>query len=213
MGILKSTAFFLSVLAVLALACGDASRPPNPTPAEYTVATPTAATVGETLLAPAATPQATPVPLPSGSPVALSLEFASGLVAPGRQFVLEVQVDPGGRGISGVQFDLRFPPQAVEVLDISPGPLVGAEPLEITGPGDGAGVFRYAAARTGEITAPTPKARVATIRLRVLGGVAVGTPLQVRLQDVKVAEPAGDAFRAVMEVTVSPALTLVVTPS
>lgn len=218
MAILRSTPFFLSVLAVLAVACGG-TPPPNPTLGEYTVATPTVAAGSETLPAPATTPHAIPLPTltggppPSGSPVALSLEFTSGRVAPDRQVVLEVQVDPGGRGISGVQFDLRFPPQGVEVLEVSPGPLLGPEPLEIKGPGDGVGVFRYAAARTDETPLLTLRERLATIRLRVLDGVAVGTPLRVWLQDVKVAEPAGDTFRAVVEVTVSPGLTLVVTPS
>lgn len=217
---LKSTALFLSVLAALAIACGDAplqatptamsaltpgpmpAPPPSPTPAGYTVATP-APTADASL----------PRSSFRGRTVALSLEFASGRVAPGRQFVLEVQVDPEGRGISGVQFGLHFPPQEVEVLDVYPGPLLGPEPLEIKGPGDGPGVFRYAAARTGETLPPTPRGRVATIRLRALDGVAAGTNLRLWLQDVKVAEPAGDTFRAVVEVTVSPALTLVATPS
>lgn len=214
MGILRPTAFFLAVLAVLALACGGATPLPNPTPAEYPVATyPTMAPGRETPSAPAATPHATPAPTATSSPTPAGsfpfvwLELTSRVLEPGRQFWLDVRLDPRGHSISGVQFDLRFPPQEVEVLEVSPGPLLGAGPLEIKGPGNAVGVFRYAAARSGEATPPSPPERLATIRLRVLGGVAPGTPLRVWLQDVKVAEPAGDTFRAVVEVTVSPPLT------
>lgn len=147
---------------------------------------------------------------PSAKAAILTLKLASGQVAPGREFSLDVQLDPHGRGISGVQFDLHFPAGQIEVLDIQPGTLLGPDPLDFKKVKDEPGVVVYAAARRGATRPGTAAGRFATVRLRVLDDVAVGTNFQVWLQEVQIADE--NIQRVAEVVTNSPLALAVVAP-
>ena len=213
----------LVVLTALAIACGGGGPTATPTltprPAPGTTATapsPTTAPTGSATTAPtgsATTPptgSATTVTTPPSGPASLSFELASGQVAPGQDFTLDVRLSPRGRGISGVQFDLHFPPEQLEVLEARPGTLLGSGPLEIKQPGDEPGVYLYVAARIGETVPPTRAGLVATLKLRVLDAVATGTVLQMSLQEMILSD---QDVKRVQEVVVDPPLELVVEAS
>ena len=197
----------LVVLTALAIACGGGGPTATPTltprPAPGTTATAPSPTT-------APTGSATTVTTPPSGPASLSFELASGQVAPGQDFTLDVRLSPRGRGISGVQFDLHFPPEQLEVLEARPGTLLGSGPLEIKQPGDEPGVYLYVAARIGETVPPTRAGLVATLKLRVLDAVATGTVLQMSLQEVILSD---QDVKRVQEVVVDPPLELVVEAS
>ena len=219
----------LVVLTALAIACGGGG--PTATPTLTPRPTPgTTATAPSPTTAP--TGSATTVTTPPSGPASLSFELyswnyghgaithhgsywvghhmASGQVAPGQDFTLDVRLSPRGRGISGVQFDLHFPPEQLEVLEARPGTLLGSGPLEIKQPGDEPGVYLYVAARIGETVPPTRAGLVATLKLRVLDAVATGTVLQMSLQEVILSD---QDVKRVQEVVVDPPLELVVEAS
>jgi hypothetical protein len=108
-----------------------------------------------------------------------------------------------------VQFDLHFPAGHIEVLDIQPGTLLGPDPLEVKKLKDAPGVVVYAAARRGATRPGTTASRFATVRLRVLDHVAIGTGFQVRLQEVQIAD---ENIQRVAEVVTNSPLELVVNP-
>ena len=197
----------LVVLTALAIACGGggptATPTLTPTPAPGTTATAPSPTT-------APTGSATTVTTPPSGPASLSFELASGQVAPGQEFTLDVRLSPRGRGISGVQFDLHFPPEQLEVLEARPGTLLGSGPLEIKQPGDEPGVYLYVAARIGETIPPTRAGLAVTLKLRVLDAVATGTVLQMSLQEVILSD---QDVKRVQEVVVDPPLDLVVEAS
>ena len=121
---------------------------------------------------------------------------------------MEVRLDPQGRGISGVQFDLQFTPSVVEVVNIRPGPLLGPSPLEVNNPGDKPGILVYAAARQGATKSNTPPGAVATMRLRVLDKVPVGTKLDLSLANVQLAD---ENIQRVPDILVTPLMEVKVT--
>lgn len=132
------------------------------------------------------------------------------IAIPDSEFLLEVRLDPQGRGISGVQFDLEVSPQPLQVVDIAPGVVLGPDPVEIEIIGSESGIATYAAARRGPTHSPTPAGAVAVVRLMVPAELAPGTPVQVSLQRVKIADA---DIHQVREVTVaSPVHLIIATP-
>ena len=101
---------------------------------------------------------------------------------------MDVLLDPRGRKVSGVQFDLLFPLGQVEVLGVQPGTLLGPDPLEVELTESRPGVLVYAVARQGPIPQGTPAGRLATAQLRVLDTVRIGTRLQLLLQAAQIAD-------------------------
>jgi len=124
----------------------------------------------------------------TGVGVNTGVGMASGQPAPGREFTLEVKLEPRGPGISGVQFRLHFPQDWVEVLDIVPGNLLGPAPLEVKQPKEEPGGFLYAAARRGKTTQNTPPGQVAVVRMRVTEDAPPGITLRAWLREVLIAD-------------------------
>lgn len=101
---------------------------------------------------------------------------------------MDVRLDPRGRSVSGVQLDLHFPLEQVEVLGVQPGTMLGPNPLEVKLTASKSGVLVYAAARRGATTSGTQAGRFATVRFRVLDTVSIGTRLQLQLQAARIAD-------------------------
>jgi len=123
----------------------------------------------------------------------LSLELASGQPAPGRDFTVAVKLEPGGSGISGVQFLLEFPKRWIAILDIIPGTLLGPTPLavkqrDLKQRKEDPGGFLYAAARRGKTPQNTPPGQVAVVLMRVAEAAPPGIPLRLRLREVLLAD-------------------------
>ena len=88
---------------------------------------------------------------------------------PGEHFEVGVQIEPGDQGVSAVEINLAFEPQAIQVVDVRPGALLGERPL----PGmleidNEVGSLNYSLARVGETIAPTPDAVFAVIMFQIL---------------------------------------------
>ena len=199
---LKLTTPMPLIVAALLVACGGGG-PATKIPALPPASTPSG-TASPSLKPSSTSPSAVPIG-PVATAAILSLGFASGEVAPGREFQLEVRLDPKGHGISGAQFELHFLPNQVAVLGIRPGTLLGPDPLEINKIGDKPGVLVYAAARRGVAALPTPARRFASVELWVLDDVAVGAAIQVWLQAAQVAD---ENIQRVTEVDTRPPVQL-----
>ena len=90
-------------------------------------------------------------------------------VKPGEQFEVEVQVEPGKQGVSAVEINLSFEPQAMQVVDVKPGALLGERSLPgILNIDNEAGTVSYSLARIGKTETPTPTASFAVITFQVL---------------------------------------------
>lgn len=186
----------LAVATLIFAACGGpqpASQPGTPA-ADMATTTESLIPAVETASAPlAGIPAATPQPEPEpGTALTWALDPPGnqGLSAE-QEFFLKVDLDPMGRGVSGAQFTLYFPPDSVRVLKVVPGSLLGPEPLVIEQAGMEPGELVLAMARRGETKAPTGAGLLAEIHLKVTredtktdrdGGVII------RLAQVKVVD-------------------------
>lgn len=102
------------------------------------------------------------------SAVTVWIEPSSQEVKVGQEFTATVYVDPGGCGVSGGEINLNFGADAMEIADVEPGGLLGSDPLVGVKQIDNeAGKIRYALARSGPTTPPTPPGDFATVRFNV----------------------------------------------
>ena len=107
--------------------------------------------------------------------VIVSLEPSLVRVAPGEEFTISVSVDPGGRGISGGEVDLKFDPRVLEAREIVPGDLLGPEPLfGLKEVDNEKGSLRVALARKGSTSAPTKPGILITVKFSVAEGAPPG---------------------------------------
>ncbi len=177
---------------LLVAACGGSSPSPTPTPTSAANATvtprPTPAVVAtipvplpETTVT--STPSATPTALP---PVLITLTSTSKQLRPGESLDVEVNLDPMGRGISGVQLSIDYDTGVLEVVGMAPGELLGREPVTV-GPivDEATGVLQYAAARIGETSPPTQSGTFATLQLKVLETARAGDATTLTITEVK----------------------------
>lgn len=94
---------------------------------------------------------------------------------PGEQFAIKVQVEPVKQGISAVEINLSFEPEAMQVIEVKPGTLLGERPLSgILNIDNEAGTLSYSLARIGETEAPTRAATFAVITFQVLQWAKAG---------------------------------------
>ena len=99
-------------------------------------------------------------------------------VTRGQQFQIEVLVDPDANGVSGGEIHLTYDPALVQVIDVTPGTLLGDNPLQgAKDINNGAGLLTYAIARVGETSVPSGAGTLAVITLRVPTTAAVGSTL------------------------------------
>ena len=138
------------------------------------------------------------------------MELPYGQPAPGREFTLDVRLDPRGRGISGVQFKLDVPGRLPEVLDITRGSLLGANPLQVNQPASEPGTIVYAVARRGKIQSPAAKGLVATVRLKAADEARPGNSRRIQLEEEVIAD---QAIQRISKVSVGPALELQLAPA
>ena len=125
---------------LLGVACTAAT--PTPTPTRTPEATPT-----PTLTS---TPTAAPEPTPPPGGVVAWVHPASQELRAGQGTLLEVRVRSVDVGVSGVEVELAFDPQALEVALAGTGNVLGASPVAGLQEVDGEqGVVRVALARVG----------------------------------------------------------------
>ncbi len=121
-------------------------------------------------------PRPTPTPEVVAQPtVPVFLNPKSQHASPGSEVTVNVEVMPAGWGVSAGEIGLSFDASALEAVKVTPGSLLGANPLLGTQKLDNtAGTVTYALARAGATTAPGARAVLATVTFKV-GPTARGT--------------------------------------
>lgn len=201
-----------ALLAILLVAgCGGSKATPTPTltPTPGPTATPTAGaatpTVQDTTEAPT-TPEASP----SLEALELTLDLASGRVERGEEFTIVVNLDPVGRGISGVQIKIEYDSAIFKAVGAEPGDLLGSGPAEAGPMFDQAkGSFDYAAARIGPTEAPTSPGRFAIFKFQTLESAPAGAMTAIRITEAKIPD---ENIRPISEISIGPALELQISP-
>ena len=110
-----------------------------------------------------------------GKQVSIALSPSAKQVTPGEQFKVEAPVKPGKQGISAGEINLSFDSQAMQVVEVKLGELLGKRPLAgILNIDNEAGTLSYSLARIGETTAPTSDTTFAVITLQILNSAQPG---------------------------------------
>jgi hypothetical protein len=110
-----------------------------------------------------------------GKQVSIALSLSAKQVTPGEQFKVQVQVEPQKQGVSAGEINLSFDSQAMQVVEVKPGTLLGERPLAgILNIDNEAGTLGYSLARIGETTAPTSGAAFAIVTFQILNSAQPG---------------------------------------
>lgn len=157
---------------------------PRPEATAAPVVTPTpihgATTPSPVVVTPTAPPKPTPGPAPSPtpiqpvSPVYITLSSMEGKV--GMELEARVWVKVEGYGISAGEILVTFDASSVKVMAVEPGELLGSNPLVgLKNIDNEAGTVKYALARAGSTSVPTPPGVLAILKLKVLESAKSGT--------------------------------------
>lgn len=116
---------------------------------------------------------ATPSPTPM--PVGVYLTPATQQAKAGQDVTVQVEVNPGQRGVAGGRIHLAYDNSVLSVSSISPGFFFGATPLvgfkEVD---EEAGVLGYMLARVGNTTVPSSPGIFATVKFHVMEQAGLG---------------------------------------
>ena len=108
--------------------------------------------------------------------------------APGEEFEVMVYVQLENRGISSGEIILTFNGGTMEVVNVEPGALLGANPLAGLKKIDNqAGTAKYALAKTGSASIPTPPGIFAIFKLKILESAKSGA-YELKLSKVSLAD-------------------------
>jgi len=123
---------------------------------------------------------ATPSPTPML--VGVYLTPATQQAKAGQDVTVQVEVNPGQRGVAGGRIHLAYDNSVLSVISISPGFFFGATPLvgfkEVD---EKAGVLGYMLARVGNTTVPSSPGIFATVKFHVLEQAGPGnSPVTIK---------------------------------
>jgi len=106
----------------------------------------------------------------------VSIDPASQSVSAGDTFTVDVAVDPAGYGVSSGEINIAFDATVMQADSIESGDLLGVSPLVGVKEIDNvAGTIKYALARVGTTTLPTPPGAFATATFTVKSDAPIGT--------------------------------------
>ena len=194
------------LVCLFVVGCKGTSPTPTPAPSltPAATATPTQVPVGEA--EPTLTIGQTSIP-----PVSIALVSTTKEAQPGQEFKVDVTLDPQGRGISGVELKIQFDATNLRLVGLTPGKLLGEEPVEF-GPvviGEADNLIHYAAARIGETLPPTPSGLVAAMKFQVLETAAAGGETSLKITEVKVPD---ENIRVIHDISVGEGITVEIPP-
>jgi len=106
----------------------------------------------------------------------VSIDPASQSLSAGDIFMVDVAVDPVGYGVSSGEINIAFDTTVMQADNVEPGDLLGVSPLVGVKEIDNvAGTIKYALARVGPTTPPTPTGAFATVTFTVKSDAPAGT--------------------------------------
>ena len=108
-----------------------------------------------------------------------------GLLEVGNEFTLTLDLDPRSNTLSGIQFKLNYPAESFELVDLTPGGILGPSPLVVNQPQRQA---VFAMARQGETVAETGPGRVAVIKMRTIRDLPKTGSVMIWLDRVKLTD-------------------------
>ncbi len=128
-----------------------------------------------------------PIPtLPSSASVFITPAFTE--ATSGEEFTVAVEVEPASKGISAGEINLAFEPEAMQIVHVKPGTLLGERPLPGVNIIDNeAGTLSYSSARIGQTKAPTEHATFAVITFQSLEAAKTGN-YELKLTSVGLAD-------------------------
>jgi len=95
---------------------------------------------------------------------------------PGQTITASIQIEPGNRGISGVEINLGFNPDIFQAISIESGTFLGNNTLTgLKELGNESGTIRFASARVGVTTPPSPPGVFAVAKFVVKPTAMAGT--------------------------------------
>ncbi len=107
------------------------------------------------------------------------------LLEVGNEFTLTLDLDPRSNTLSGIQFKLNYPAESFELVEITPGGILGPSPLVVNQPQRQA---VFAMARRGETVAETGPGRVAVIKMRTIRDLPKTGSVMIWLDRVKLTD-------------------------
>ena len=201
-----------SLIVCLAVAgCGGSSATPTATPGVIGGSAPE----GEV------SPESTLATQPEIGLASISMVSTATEVRPGQEFSVVLAVDPGGRGISGVDVKIRFDSailemvQPVRVCHATAGDLLGEKPDEVASVipsveiDNATGTLSYLDVRIGPTSPPTPPGILGTLKVRVLETAPVGTETSLRLTEVHIPD---ENIEEIADLLIGDDLAVVVSP-
>lgn len=124
-----------------------------------------------------------------GAAISVTLIPSTEEAEPGEWFEVQVAVEPGNQGISAVEINLTYEPQAMRVGSVGAGPLLGENPLQgILKVDNQTGSLSYSLARVGKTTSPTQPATFAIIKFQILESAEALNVLVFKLNRVGLAD-------------------------
>ena len=165
------------IVCLAVVGCGGSSATPTATPGVIGGSAPE----GEV------SPESTLATQPEIGLASISMVSTATEVRPGQEFSVVLAVDPGGRGISGVDVKIRFDSAILEMVDATAGDLLGEKPDEVASVipsveiDNATGTLSYLDVRIGPTSPPTPPGVLGTLKVRVLETAPVGTETSLRL--------------------------------
>ena len=99
---------------------------------------------------------------------------------------LEPALGPQDSGISGIQFEINYPVESLDLLEIVPGSILGPDPLVVNQFDQVTGKALFALARRGDTMVPVEPGQVALIVMRALPESLSGQDVIILLDRIKV---------------------------
>ena len=160
-------------------------------------------------------PESTLATQPEIGLASISMVSTATEVRPGQEFSVVLAVDPGGRGISGVDVKIRFDSAILEMVDATAGDLLGEKPDEVASVipsveiDNATGTLSYLDVRIGPTSPPTPPGILGTLKVRVLETAPVGTETSLRLTEVHIPD---ENIEEIADLLIGDDLAVVVSP-
>ena len=106
----------------------------------------------------------------------------------GEEMSLTLELDPQNLAVSGIQFRVNYPVELLQLIEVVPGAILGANPLLVDKLDRSQGKVLFAIARRGDTVGPTGSGRVAVIKMRTIQDLPETGSVMIWLDRVKLTD-------------------------